>query len=71
MAHKCRCLTLVSVTCSAYGYCHSLPGWDSSLSQVTPCFFVKLPLQSASTIFTPWRGEVLGESGVLPEKMIQ
>ena len=38
MAHKCRCLTLISVTCSAQGYCHSLCGWDSSLSQVTPCF---------------------------------
>jgi len=36
-----------------------------------PLVFVRLLLQSVSTIFTPWRGEVLGESSVLLENMTQ
>ena len=36
-----------------------------------PLVFVRLPSQLVSTISTPWRGEVLGESSVLSKNMTQ
>ena len=45
----------------------TLPGWDYSLSQVTPSFFQV----ALTTVSTPWRGEVLGESSVLSKNMTQ